>query len=408
MSAAIAQTVSSYPERDSLDPLLSNYYRDVGTLPVLQAQQEFAFAERIERLELQLWAHLLGHPDLLDPVLQVVTPRLEQGRELLSRLRRACGRYRRAATPAVTKRYAKCCQETAVAVRRVDVDREALDQLLAHLRLLVQGEVDTLFSGAKDNAPDELLLDYVSRALELGRLSQQARNDFVQANLRLVVTIARRFDFKQIPLNDLIQEGNIGLIKAVGRFDYQRGYRFSTYASWWIRHAITRAMADKGRLVRVPVHMLSTVHKVTRVSRELSSQLGREPTTQEIASSSAIGADKVTQVLGHLPSRSLSLNNKVNDEDDRRFIELVVDEDSRSPVETLGDQQVLAHVREIFRDLQPMEKDILQRRFGLEGEEEHTLVEIGGSYELSRERIRQIQERALGKIRRALMRRNAV
>jgi RNA polymerase primary sigma factor len=238
--------------------------------------------------------------------------------------------------------------------------------------------------------------------------SQRARNRFVQANLRLVVTIARRFNFGHIPFHDLIQEGNIGLIKAVGRFDHRRGFRFSTYASWWIRHAITRAIADKGRLVRVPVHMLSTVQKVARTSRELSTKLGRQPTSEEICTTVSLTSDKVEQIQEHLPTQAFSLDTMVSEDDDRRFIEMVQDVGSVSPADSIGDQQVYEQVLLILGDLKPIEADVLRKRFGLHDGKEHTLTEIGSTYSLSRERIRQIQEQALGKIRRALRRRNAM
>jgi len=210
-----------------------------------------------------------------------------------------------------------------------------------------------------------------------------------------------------MPLSDLIQEGNIGLIKAVERFEYSRGFRFSTYASWWIRHAITRAIADKGRLVRVPVHMLSTFQKVARTSRELSAKLGRPPTAEEICFSTALSTEKVAQIQEHLPNQAFSLDSVVSEDDDRRFIEMVQDEEDSSPADRIGDAQVYDQVELILSDLKPIEADVLRKRFGIDGKE-HTLSEIGSEYALSRERIRQIQEQALGKIRRALMRRNAM
>ena len=394
--------------REAHDNLLANYFRDVGTLPVLHARQEFEFAERIEALERSLWSHLLGYPQLLEPVLHLVESRVEEKIKALPHLRRSARAFRDSPVVGTRMRYDRWCERVAEKIRAADVDRDLADMILDHLARFSEGDGGTLFRDARVNPGSKAFRRFFEQAEKLGRASQRTRNEFVQANLRLVVTIARRFNYGQVPLNDLIQEGNIGLIKAVGRYDHRRGFRFSTYASWWIRHAITRAMADKGRLVRVPVHMLSTVHKVTRVTRELAAQLGRQPTPEEISTTTSLAKDKVEQILEHLPSRSLSLDTNVNDEDDRRFIDLVADDEVRSPADSIGNEQVYEHVQQIFCDLLPMEKDILRRRFGLEDGEEHTLYEIGASYDLSRERIRQIQEKALAKIRRALMRRNAV
>jgi RNA polymerase primary sigma factor len=217
-----------------------------------------------------------------------------------------------------------------------------------------------------------------------------------------VVSIARRFNHGRKPLADLMQEGNIGLINAVERFDYRRGYRFSTYATWWIRHAISRALADKGRSVRLPVHMLDAFQKVTRVSRELSAKLGRLPTSEEIGSCSGLSVEKVERIKGYMTEQSISLDRTVSEQDDRRFIELLHDPNCLSPTDRIMEQTVKRQVHEIIGYLKPIEADVLIKRFGLFGYREHTLREIGETYSLSRERIRQIQEQAIGKLRRAL------
>jgi RNA polymerase primary sigma factor len=235
----------------------------------------------------------------------------------------------------------------------------------------------------------------------------RAKNAFVKANLRLVVSIARRFNHGRMPLADLIQEGNIGLIKAVERFDYHRGFRFSTYASWWIRHAISRALADKGRAVRLPVHMIDAYHRVARSRRELSSKLGRQPTSEEIAESASIPAAKVEKMRSYLLDQSFSLDRTVSDEDGRKFIEFVTDPNpAPPPSEKLIDHAMSTEVRSLLTQLKPIEADILRQRFGLDNDEELTLKEIGEKYNLSRERIRQLQEQALGKMRRALQRKD--
>jgi RNA polymerase primary sigma factor len=247
---------------------------------------------------------------------------------------------------------------------------------------------------------------YVSEVRIAGTRAQHAKNEFVKANLRLVVSIARRFNHGRMPLADLIQEGNIGLIKAVERFDYRRGFRFSTYASWWIRHAISRALADKGRAVRLPVHMIDAYHRVAKSKRELSGKLGRQPTTEEIGEATGIAAAKVEKMRSYLLDQSFSLDRPVSDEDGRRFIDFIQDPsaETSSPVDTLADAAMTTEVRELLSGLKPIEADILRQRFGLDDDKELTLKEIGEKYNLSRERIRQLQEQALQKMRRALQR----
>jgi RNA polymerase primary sigma factor len=239
------------------------------------------------------------------------------------------------------------------------------------------------------------------------RRVQRTKHDFVEANLRLVVSIARRFNNGRMPLSDLIQEGNIGLMKAVERFDYRRGFRFSTYASWWIRHAISRALADKGRAVRLPVHMIDTYQRLARTNRELQNQLGRKPTPEELSERSGIPLSKIRKMNSYLLEQSVSLDRPVNDEDGRRFIDFVVDtKTSVNTADSLIRRVEQTEALRVMDELTPIECDILKRRFGLDGQEEATLKEIGEIYNLSRERIRQLQEQALAKVRRALRRKD--
>ena len=239
----------------------------------------------------------------------------------------------------------------------------------------------------------ERLLDHTLLA------SKAAKNKFVKANLRLVVSIARRYNRGRLPLIDLIQEGNIGLMKAVERFDHARGYRFSTYASWWIRHAISRALADKGRAVRIPVHMLDTHNRVARATQAVIARLGRDPTLAELEHETGIPQDKLDKVKGSWAETPFSLDRPVGDEDGRKFIDFLQDDNMLSPYETLVSQKWSAEVRRLLGTLTPIESRIIRWRFGLDDEEELTLKEIGDKYNLSRERIRQLQEQALVKIR---------
>lgn len=401
------ETVDAEPTPEPGEPpenFLALYFREMAPLAVLQPEEEFEAARRIETLEVALWAHLLGHPPMLEPVLTIVERGLENSLAEFAALRRSGRAARSRPSRAAQEAHQEQCARLAKRIHALDVDRRLLMAVVAEIRAIELGEHSRPPAGARNKA----FAQYAREARVLFTRAQRARNEFVKSNLRLVVSIARRFNHGRMPLSDLIQEGNIGLIKAVERYDYRRGYRFSTYASWWIRHSISRALADKGRAVRLPVHMLDAYHKVTRTSRELSSKLGRPPTPEEIGISSGLPSDKVEKIQGYLLDQSLSLDRSVSDDDDRRFIELLQDPDGLSPTEKIMEQSVNEQVQEILGDLKPIEADVLRKRFGLAGGREQTLKEIGDSYQLSRERIRQIQEQALAKIRRALQRRNVL
>jgi len=235
---------------------------------------------------------------------------------------------------------------------------------------------------------------------------KRAKNEFVKANLRLVVSIARRFNHGRLPLPDLIQEGNIGLMKAVERYDYRRGFRFSTFASWWIRHAISRALADKGRAVRLPVHMIDAYHRIAKSERELQSKLERPATTEEIASVTGIEAEKLEKMRTFLADNPVSLDRSLSEDDGRRLIDVLVDpNEGPSPPEQMMSSETQQEMLKLLSVLKPIEADILRKRFGLINDHERTLKEIGDEYRLSRERVRQLQEQALGKMRKAMAKR---
>ncbi len=248
-----------------------------------------------------------------------------------------------------------------------------------------------LSKGIDDWEERERLLWYV-------RDGQAAQEHLIKANSRLVVSVAKKYVGRGVPFLDLIQEGNIGLIRAVKKFDYRRGYKFSTYATWWIRQAVTRAIADQGRTIRVPVHMYEQINRLTRTSRQLVQELGRDPTTEEIAEELGVTPRKVEHIM-RVSQRPLSLEMPVGEEEDSYLGDFIEDEDADSPSEAAGQQLLREVIDEIFQSLTPREVRILQLRFGLVDGYCYTLEEVGKKFGVTRERIRQIEAQALSRLR---------
>lgn len=236
------------------------------------------------------------------------------------------------------------------------------------------------------------------KLLWLVRDGQSATEHLIKANSRLVVSVAKKYVGRGVPFLDLIQEGNIGLIRAVKKFDYRRGFKFSTYATWWIRQAVTRAIADQGRTIRVPVHMYEQINRLTRTSRQLVQELGRDPTTDEIAEELGVTPRKVEHIM-RVSQRPLSLEMPVGEEEDSYLGDFIEDEDADSPQESAGQQLLREVIDEIFSSLTPREVRILQLRFGLVDGYCYTLEEVGKKFGVTRERIRQIEAQALSRLR---------
>lgn len=230
------------------------------------------------------------------------------------------------------------------------------------------------------------------------RDGKSAQEHLIKANSRLVVSVAKKYVGRGVPFLDLIQEGNIGLIRAVNKFDYRRGYKFSTYATWWIRQAVTRAIADQGRTIRVPVHMYEQINRLARVSRQLVQELGRDPTVEEIAGELGVSPKKVERTI-KVSQRPLSLEMPVGEEDDSFLGDFIEDSDAPSPTDQASQQLLRDQIDDIFVSLTPREVRILQLRFGLVDGYSYTLEEVGKKFGVTRERIRQIEAQALGRLR---------
>jgi RNA polymerase primary sigma factor len=385
---------------------LERYMGELSQHRTMTATEERAAARQISRLRRTYWGALLSHPPYVEPIaelVQAVVAAEECPRAELLRAARAARALRGRGTRAHLDEYGRAIAELASALAACDPDNLTADRIRADVLALEAGTpTSTNMRVRRPPTGSQRFGAYVHRVRVAAAAYELAKNRFVRANLRLVVKMARRYDNGFLPLADLIQEGNVGLMKAVDRFDAERGFKFSTYATWWIRHNITRAIANTGRTVRVPAHVSTTHMNISRIRRLLERELGRPATTEELADATKLTPEKIEHTWRAVLEQPVSTDAPLPGDSERSLQDILADDAAEIRWASVEAHAEGDRLREAIDLLPAMEADILRKRFGLDGTEEQTLAEIGRDHSLSRERIRQLQNRAIQRLREVL------
>jgi RNA polymerase primary sigma factor len=421
-------TLETLEEHEIADDPVRIYLHEIGRVPLLTAQDEqilsrkIAKGKRISEIKQDYFQRYLRHPSATEIIMTMIEE-ISRNSDVIHLMWRGLGlaptasfkeiianpRFRRSIDDELDQAL---LQNVANDLGRLILDIEPLvitisvniGLLLDSILSLIGDEVSV--EGLKELASSDDFANLVQGQEsqlkgyleQIEREAEMAEDHLIKANLRLVVSVAKKHVGRGMALLDLIQEGNIGLIKAVEKFDYRRGYKFSTYATWWIRQAITRAIADQARTIRVPVHMIETINRLLRVSRRLAQEHGREPTPKEIGEEMATPPEKVREIIkvAQLP---ISLESPIGEEEDSHLGDFIEDRNALPPPDAASRQLLKEQIDEVLGTLTPRERRVLQLRFGLEDGRSRTLEEVGKEFNVTRERIRQIEAKALRKLR---------
>ncbi len=420
--------IEQFEEPGIVDDPVRMYLHEIGRVPLLTADDEKNLAQKMEKGKRineisEALRKTMGHDPSTTEIMQAMLKEIGQAAPLIHALQKelgikhATGFKKAIFAPEIRQAIDNEINQNLTAALAQSLNRQVADieQIIINLSLnssllphevIDQIDVEEVLDGVDKLADDPRFITaiqahekkFTNYLQKMQAEADRAQKHLIEANLRLVVSVAKKHIGRGMPLLDLLQEGNIGLIRAVEKFDYHRGFKFSTYATWWIRQAITRAIADQARTIRIPVHMVETINKLLSVSRQLSQEHGREPTPKEIGDLMEMSPDRVREIIkvSQLP---ISLESPIGEEEDSHLGDFIEDQNAMAPPDAASRQLLKEQIDGVLSSLTPRERRVLQLRFGLEDGRSRTLEEVGKEFNVTRERIRQIEAKALRKLR---------